>query len=151
MSEYDSLSMRQKSLVDAMALNRLEDRGLTNEEILDLAHELHGEKRYSDGAIVSKYRSEYGGVVEHRVQVLANERNGGGETVTVGDPMRRYTGDPEGIDATMQDIADRPVKETGGGGPVVLLAVDEDRLFRLIRSEDEELARWAFDQVVGDE
>lgn len=150
---YEEMDMRQKGLVDAIALNNIEGRGLTNEEVRELAHELSGEKQYAEDTTVSKYRKRYPHVIDEREQMLANERNGeGGEVTTIGDPMRQYTGDPEGIDATMQNIQDRPVKQAGDDAdpPLMLLPVDRDRLFKLLRAEDEEVARWAFDKLLGE-
>lgn len=109
-SEYDGMSMRQKGVVDAIALNRLDDKDLSNEEVVELAHELTGEKKYHP-TIVSGYRNDREDAIEYRMQVIANERDSEeGNVETIGDPMRQYTGSATGLDYSWQDIQDRPAK-----------------------------------------
>lgn len=110
---YEALTMRQKGLIDVLAKNRVEDADLTNEEIVELAHELTGEKKYTPSA-ASRFRGKYEDIIEERVQVIANDHDNGeeGDVVTIGDPMRSYSGPEGGIDATMQRIQERPVKDT---------------------------------------
>lgn len=116
---YDEMSMRQKGLIDAIALNRVEEKGLTNDEIVELAHELTGEKKYASSG-VSRMRGKVPEVIEERVQVISNDRDeegNNGKVTTVGDPMRQYTGPEGGIDATMQAIQERPVKSSVNDEP----------------------------------
>lgn len=115
MAEYDTLNMRQKSLVDAIALNDVDDLDLSYGEITAMAAEMSGEKEYTAG-YVPDFRHDHEDAIEERVQVIVNERESDeeGEHITTGDPWRSYTGPAEGIDGsgTMQWLSEVNQKKT---------------------------------------
>ncbi|MFB6236961.1 MAG: hypothetical protein ABEH81_01185 [Halopenitus sp.] len=157
MKAYDTLSDRQKGLINAIAINDIDDKELTNEEIIEFAVEEFGIAPYAHESTVSKYRREHEEFIEERKKVIPNERGEeGGEIVTTGDPMRGYEGPPEGIDATEQYVNERPRQnvsreEQEEGEPLFLLPIDKERAFSLLRSDDEETARWIFEAMIGDQ
>lgn len=167
---YEEMDERQQSLVDAIALDRIDGGERTIAEVAQLAAEKFDTKQYAS-ANVSKYRQKYEDIIDERVQVFANDRNAdgadGSETTTVRAGNASYEGPVEGIDATMQHFSERPVQETLDDdveeateetpeseeeiaeptGSLQLLAVDDDMLFRMLRVEDEELARQVFERM----
>lgn len=156
MKSYDTLSDRQKGLINAIAINEIDNKELTNDEVIEFAVEEYGIEPYSHESTVSKYRNEHEEIIEERKKVIPNERDEEeGEVVTTGDPMAGYEGPSEGIDMTEQYMNERPkqnvTKDKEQEEPLFLLPIDKERAFSLLRSDDEETARWIFEAMIGDE
>lgn len=71
------------------------------------------------------------------------------EIVETSNNTGSYKGPAEGIDATVQNITERPVQNAGGSGDekAVVVAMDSETLFELIRTADKDVAWRLFEQL----
>jgi hypothetical protein len=105
-NQYDSLTEKQKAVIDAYAKNPNE----TNREIARIAGE---EILADDGPVNESYCSEilnrdHPQLAEYRAEIEQNEREAG-SMQTAGDPFEALQNDQQD---TFQTIQDRPVKQT---------------------------------------
>lgn len=163
---YDNLKPKEKAYVDAIAEIELErgespdsddpqykDVGYSQDEVLDRAEELlHDDYKAwtsSDNRAAITLRKERRDLIEERKQVLANDRGvdfeGEQETKIVEGPDGR----PE-IDATMQYITERPIKNISEEGDRVNITISlpKDQVFDFVREADEETAKEIWEQLV---
>lgn len=141
---YEDLNLRQKSLVDAIALKKLEDRDLTAEEVTELAHELSDEKKYAESSYYN-FLDKYEDIIDQRKQMIVNDREEeDNEVITVGDPLRNYKGPKGGIDATMQHISERPKKDSKKWE----VSLSQEQVFDIIREADKDTAWEIFQELV---
>lgn len=161
--QYENLTDRQQALVDAVAELEQDldknDKGQVGEgqyswsDVGELMEDM-GYEPYSSSRM-RKISNSVPGVIEERIIMKANERSEEEGTVKTTLGKNSYEGPEGGINVAWQDITERPTKEIGeieeDSMDVFMLPVDRDMVFRLLRSEDEELAREVYDIIFPEE
>lgn len=176
-ASWGGLNERQQAFIDAIAYLELEcgespdeENGYntvsyTVEDIADTMQEEFGTKPYASEGSTVFYLKKRRDLIEERKAMMTNERNGfeGTESTDPDDEEEvkeivrtnkagnTYEGPAEGIDGTMQHIADRPVKnvETEDDEIHVTISFTRDDLLDFLREADEETAREVLDEVMG--
>lgn len=165
---FDEANPRQQAHVDAEARLRLDGRepysddnpdGFAESDVFEIVSEETPYDPYSKGYIAKMRRGDaennlaqcYEGVVEYRMDVLANERDEHEGTVTTQIGKRAYSGPEEGPFSTVQYLSERPVQDVQRVDSEtfeVSVQLSKDELFEFLRGSDEETAKDVFDQLI---
>lgn len=168
-SEYELLNKRQQAFVDAVA--ELNQTGTWNSaagsdetefNVVDIQEKMKQLDVEPYGRThIYRLRKDLSHIINERTQTMANEREDADGRVTTSTGKNTYEGPEKGPfepGKKLQVFDDRPVKSTMEDDETeveaeiddtLLLAVDEDMLFELLRIDNKELAREIFDTVLA--
>lgn len=149
---YESLNPRQQTFVDVVAELIVEGKNPHTEKVVERMSDSHV-KSYTVNTVY-KYLDKFSGVIDDRVQLLANSRNEhAGDVVTEGEiDLEETLSQINGDDDSGADDAEveESMEETKPGSELVSITLEltEEQLFELIRSGQEDIAWEVYRQVM---